>query len=174
MPPNPETAEHGDLLETVAQVLLKQDGLARNVLVSLEEEPKRWSELKPLLEGRGDESLNMCLRFLQGESLIERRTDAREEPVVHRYELSPLGEEVLSFIEEHSQPPEGYTLVSPSGEVYRLYRKRVRAEDGKRQTVMFLSSRSSPEGKPVKRLTQPLHVDPEDLEGGDQDILVSA
>lgn len=154
--------------------MLKQDGLCRSVLESLEEEPKRWSELKPLLEGRGDESLNMALRFLQGQSLIERRTVAREKPVVHRYELSPLGAEVLSFIDENSRAPEGYTLVSPSGQVYRLVRKRVRTEDGKRRTVMFLTSKDSPEGKPVKRLTQPLHVDPEDLESGDPDIPVSA
>jgi DNA-binding HxlR family transcriptional regulator len=170
----PDTAGYEAFLETVAQVLLKQDGLCRNVLETLDEEPRRWSELKPLLEGRRDESLNMCLRFLQEESLIERRTDAREEPVVHRYELSPLGEEILSFIEEHSRAPEGYALVSPSGEVYRLFEKTVPAEGGGERRVLFLSSRRSPEGKPVKRLTEPLHVDPQDLEKGDSDILVSA
>ncbi len=174
MTANPDTAVYEEFLETVAQVMLKQDGLCRNVLESLDEEPKRWSELKPLLEGRGDESLNMCLRFLQEESLVERTTDARDEPVVHRYDLSPLGEEILSFIHENSRTPEGYTLVSPSGQVYRLVRKRVRTKDGKRETVMYLTSKSSPEGKPVKRLTKPLHVDPKDLESGDPDIPVSA
>lgn len=174
MTANPDTAVYEPFLETVAQVMLKQDGLCRDVLESIDEEPKRWSELKPLLEGRGDESLNMCLRFLQEESLVERTTDAREEPVVHRYDLSPLGEEILSFIHEHSRTPEGYTLVSPSGRVYRLVRKRVRTKDGKRQTVMYLTSKASPEGKPVKRLTKPLRVDPEDLESGEPDIPVSA
>lgn len=174
MPPNPSTAGHEAFLETVAQVMLKQDGLPRNVLDALDEDPKRWSQLKPLLEGRGDESLNMCLRFLMEEGLIDRRTDAREEPVVHRYELSPLGEEVLSFIHEPSPTPEGYALVAPSGEVYRLVRKRVRDENGTRRTVMYLTRKRPPKGKPVKRLTEPLHVDPQDLVGGDDEIPVSA
>lgn len=97
--------DQGGFLTTVAQVLLKQDGLPRGVLESLDEEPHRRSELEPLLEGRGDASLDMCLRFLQEESLIEQTTDAREDPVVHRYELSPLGKEVISFIGKHSTGP---------------------------------------------------------------------
>lgn len=173
MLPDPSTAGHEAFLETVAQVMLKQDGLARNILEAVDEEPKRWSGLKPFLKGRGDESLNMCLRFLMEEGLIDRTTDAREAPAVHRYELSPLGEEVRSFIREPSSTPEGYALVAPSGEVYRLVRKRVRDEEGARRTVMYLTRKSSPTGTPVKRLTEPLHVDPEDLVGGDDEIPVS-
>lgn len=102
MPPGDETSGLDEAPETIAQDLFKHKEFCRKMLESLDEGPKRRSGLKPLLRGRGDESLNVCLAFLQEESLIERRTDAREEVAVHRYEISPLGEQVLSFIGEHS------------------------------------------------------------------------
>lgn len=101
------TPEYQAFLETVANLVLKQEGLCRSVLESLMEGPKRWSDLKPLLRGRGDESLNMCLRFLLEESLVERSTDARQHPVVHEYRISPLGQEALRFIADRAQTPEG-------------------------------------------------------------------
>jgi len=174
MASRPAAPEQEAFLETVANVVLKQAGLCRDVLEALEAGPKRWTGLKPLLHGRGDESLNMALRFLLEESLIERRTDARRQPVVHEYRLSPLGHEALRFIYDRSRTPEGYALVAPSGRVYRLFRKRVRSAGGKRETVLFLSSRAFPEGEPVKRLTRPFQVDPDELESGKADILVSA
>lgn len=169
-----ENPEYEAFLETVANLVLKQEGLCRSVLESLEGGPKRWSDLKPLLEGRGDESLNMCLRFLAEESLVERSTDARQHPVVHEYRISPLGREALRFIAERAQTPDSYALVTPSGRVYRLFRRTIRTKQGKRATILVLSSRPHPEGEPVKRLTTPLRVDPARLESGDPEIQASA
>ncbi len=93
-PPEP------DLPKALAISILGRDtDLDRRILSALAEEPHRYSELKPLLGGRGDHNLTVALQRLQDKGVVERRTSAREHPVVHRYSLSSLGEHVLRYVE---------------------------------------------------------------------------
>src|SRR5689334_3888596 len=73
--------------------------LRRAVLRQLVGRPRRYSELRPLLKGRRDHNLTVALQRLQRDGLVDRRTDARRAPVVHSYELTPLGIEALLAME---------------------------------------------------------------------------
>lgn len=84
----------------LAHELLGQPGnLRARVLYALLGKPLRYSDLRPLLAGKPDNSLTVALRTLQRDGLIERRTNARREPVVHSYELTPLGVQVVLAME---------------------------------------------------------------------------
>jgi len=85
-----------DLPLTLAYGLLGRRGdLDARLLHELVGRPKRYSELKVVLEGRRDHNLTVALKRLQLQGLLDRRTDARREPVVHTYELSALGIQVV-------------------------------------------------------------------------------
>jgi DNA-binding HxlR family transcriptional regulator len=76
----------------LAYALVAEEGdLRRTVLLELVGRPRRYTELKGLLRGRRDHNLTVALTRLQRDGLIDRRTDARARPVVHAYELTPLG-----------------------------------------------------------------------------------
>src|SRR5882672_9772366 len=80
----------------LAYELVAEDGdLRRKVLLELLGKPRRYAELKPLLRGRRDHNLTVALMRLQRDGLIDRRTNARQRPVVHSYELTPLGIQVI-------------------------------------------------------------------------------
>lgn len=80
----------------VAYALLgKENDLERSILYSLLGQPKRYSELKPLIGKKRDNNLTVALARLQSEGLIERRTRAREQPVTHVYGISYLGIHVV-------------------------------------------------------------------------------
>ena len=78
-------------LRLAYQVVAEQGDLRRTVLHELLGRPKRYAELKPLLRGRRDHNLTVALSRLQRDGLIDRRTNARTRPIVHTYELTPLG-----------------------------------------------------------------------------------
>lgn len=92
----------GDLeLKLAHQLLSTEDGISRRVLYDLLGRPKRYSELKPVLpEGKSENSLTVALKTLRRNGLIDQRTDAREAPVVHRYEITPLGIQVVLTIQQ--------------------------------------------------------------------------
>lgn len=82
------------------QLLSQETGVGRDVLYELLGRPKRYSELKPVLEeGKSENSLTVALKTLRRNGLVDRRTDARQAPPVHRYELTPLGIEVVLTME---------------------------------------------------------------------------
>lgn len=80
------------------RLVARESPLDRAVLLELVGRPKRYAELKPLLGDKGDNNLTVALKRLQEWGLIERRTDARQEPAVHTYELTPLGIQVVLAI----------------------------------------------------------------------------
>lgn len=83
-------------LRLAYQLLSTEDGISRKVLYELLGRPKRYSELKTVLpEGKSENSLTVALKTLRRNGLVDQRTDAREEPVVHRYEVTPLGIQVV-------------------------------------------------------------------------------
>lgn len=84
----------------LAHELLGQPGnLRARILYALLGKPLRYSDLRPLLAGKPDNSLTVALRTLQRDGLVERRTNARREPVIHTYELTPLGVQVVLAME---------------------------------------------------------------------------
>lgn len=79
------------------QVIARETDLDRAILESLAAGPRRYTELKPLLGDRNDHNLTKVLKRLVEDGLIDRRTQARQRPTVHRYELTALGERVLEL-----------------------------------------------------------------------------
>lgn len=86
-------------LKLAHELLAKDSDLDLRILHDLLGHPKRYSELKPLLGDLNDHNLTVALKRLQRDGLIQRRTDARREPVVHRYEISPLGIQVVLAVQ---------------------------------------------------------------------------
>lgn len=87
-------------LQLAYQLLSTEDGISRKVLYELIGQPKRYSELKTVLpEGKSENSLTVALKTLRRNGLVDQRTDAREKPVVQRYELTPLGIQVVIAIQ---------------------------------------------------------------------------
>ena len=85
-----------DLTLRRAYELIAEEGdLRRLILFDLIGRPRRYNELKRLLRGRRDHNLTVALTRLQRDGLVDRRTDARQRPVVHTYELTPLGIQVI-------------------------------------------------------------------------------
>lgn len=80
------------------RLIARESPLDRAILHELIGRPKRYADLKPLLGEKADNNLTVALKRLQEWGLIERRTDARREPVVHSYELTPLGIQVILAI----------------------------------------------------------------------------
>lgn len=73
------------------RLLGKASDLDRNVLLSLIGRPQRFSELEPLLRGRGKNTLTQALARLEGDGLIQGRLNARREPPILAYELTSFG-----------------------------------------------------------------------------------
>lgn len=107
------------------RLVARESPLDRAVLHELIGRPKRYGDLKPLLGDKGDHNLTVCLRRLQEWGLIERRTDARQEPAVHAYELTPLGIQTVLAIQ----------TIKPLHEslgIYESARRRAAEESGLR------------------------------------------
>lgn len=87
-------------LKLAHQLLSTKDGVSRKVLYELLGRPKRYSELKPALgEGKSENSLTVALKTLRRNGLVDQRTDARKEPVVHRYQITSLGIQTVLAIQ---------------------------------------------------------------------------
>ena len=103
-----------DLTLRRAYELVAEEGdLRRLILFDLIGRPRRYNELKPLLRGRRDHNLTVALTRLQRDGLVDRRTDARQRPVVHSYELTPLGIQVIL----------GMQSIRPVHEAFESYRR---------------------------------------------------
>jgi len=103
-----------DLTLRRAYELIAEEGdLRRLILFDLIGRPRRYNELKPLLRGRRDHNLTVALARLQRDGLIDRRTDARRRPVIHSYELTPLGVRVIL----------GMQSIRPGHEAFESYRR---------------------------------------------------
>lgn len=100
-------------------LLGKASDLDRRILHECLGRPKPYGELRPLLAGRRDHNLTAALQRLQRDGLLLRRTDARREPMVHAYELSPLGIEVVLALQ----------ALRPLHESLRLYGRAREAAD---------------------------------------------
>lgn len=91
------------------RILGKDSDLDRNVLLTLIGRPQRFSELEPLLRGRGKNNLTQALLRLESEGLIQARLNARRTPSVQTYELTAFGILVirnLIALEKAGQVPE--------------------------------------------------------------------
>lgn len=73
------------------RILGKKSDVDRNVLLTLIGRPQRFSELEPILRGRGKNTLTQALERLEGDGLIQARLNARREPPVSTYELTSFG-----------------------------------------------------------------------------------
>lgn len=73
----------------------KESTLERRILYNLLGQPKRYSELKPLIGEKRDHNLTVALQRLQVTGLIDRRTNARQKPIIHAYQITPLGIQVV-------------------------------------------------------------------------------
>jgi len=93
-PPPIPTVEDAHL-KLAYELTLQESGLGKLVLYNLLGRPRRYKELKELLGERRDHNLTVALQSLQRSGLIDRRTSARTRPVVHTYEITPLGIQVV-------------------------------------------------------------------------------
>jgi len=75
----------------LAKKLEQGNPLDREIVVRLIGRPHRYSELQPLLRGRGKNNLTQALKRLQLESIIDMRTNFRASPRYDYYELSFIG-----------------------------------------------------------------------------------
>ena len=73
------------------RILGKDSDVDRNVLLTLIGRPQRFSELEPLLRGRGKNNLTQALARLESEGLVQARLNGRREPPVQTYELTAFG-----------------------------------------------------------------------------------
>jgi DNA-binding HxlR family transcriptional regulator len=73
------------------RILGKDSDLDRNVLLTLIGRPQRFSELEPLLRGRGKNNLTQALARLESEGLVQARLNGRRDPPVQTYELTAFG-----------------------------------------------------------------------------------
>lgn len=84
-----------------AHRLLGQDNpLDRRIVETLVGRPRRYGELKGLLEGKRDHNLTMALDRLRRDGLVDQRVDASSRPTVKSYELSQLGIQVVLRMHE--------------------------------------------------------------------------
>lgn len=100
-------------LRRAYELVAEAGDLRRLVLFDLMGRPRRYHELKPLLRGRRDHNLTVALTRLQRDGLIHRRTDARQRPILHTYELTPLGIQVIL----------GMQAIRPLHEALESYRR---------------------------------------------------
>lgn len=87
--------EPGTMDLVVHRLLGQANCLDLRILEALVAEPKRFTELKPLIGERYDHNLTVALARLARDALIERRSFLEADEVVHRYRLTPVGVEAL-------------------------------------------------------------------------------
>ena len=85
----------------LAHRLLAADGdMDRRILGALVGRPRRFGELKPLLDNRTEANLTQALRRLTRDGLIVQRAADWDDPSLKTHELTPLGTRVLYHIVE--------------------------------------------------------------------------
>ncbi|MEK6975242.1 MAG: winged helix-turn-helix transcriptional regulator [Candidatus Thermoplasmatota archaeon] len=85
----------------LAHRFLGQDNpLDRGILEGLVGRPRRYGELKPLLQGKRDHNLTMALDRLRRDGLVDQRIDASTKPPTKSYELTNLGVHVVLRMHE--------------------------------------------------------------------------
>jgi DNA-binding HxlR family transcriptional regulator len=86
----------------LAKKLANGNELRLRILLALIGRPHRYSELRPLLAGKGDELLNRALRSLVMDGILDRRSDVSKRPAIESYELSDLGSRVIFALAERA------------------------------------------------------------------------
>lgn len=92
----PERLEYG----LAHQYMGQSNPLVRDILYGLVGQPKRYSELKPLLRGKKDNNLTNALENLLDDGVIDQRVDARRKPATYLYQLTELGKLVVFKMEQ--------------------------------------------------------------------------
>lgn len=95
-----EPPQPGHPVKQACRIIAQSSDIDRRILRSLAEGAKRYSELKPVLDGRNDHNLTVALKRLQREGLVRRRSGGGEGRDIHRYELSGLGHHTLLAVDE--------------------------------------------------------------------------
>lgn len=109
MPKGPDEVPANWDLTLAHRILGKDSDLDRHVLFALIGRPQRFSELEPILRGRGKNNLTQALVRLEAEGLVQARLNARRKPPVQTYELTAFGILVirnLLALEKAAQLPE--------------------------------------------------------------------
>lgn len=76
-------------------LLSQESGLWGEILFELLGQPKRYSNLKPLLGDQAENTLTYALRKLVDEGLVERTSDVIDDELVERYAISRKGIDVF-------------------------------------------------------------------------------
>lgn len=71
--------------------MARENPLDRRILYELLGRPKRYSDLKHLLEGKHDNNLTVALERLRKNGLVGRWSDLRNTPPTQEYEITDLG-----------------------------------------------------------------------------------
>lgn len=85
-------------LAIAVRLLDHPTGLDLRILDALVGQPQRYSELRPLLDGGNDNTLNRALERLRDEGTIEQRLDLQRRQKV--YALTALGKLVLFRVQQ--------------------------------------------------------------------------
>jgi DNA-binding HxlR family transcriptional regulator len=115
------TVEEGIHLRLAYELAAEDGDLRRGILQELVGRPQRYADLKVLLRGRRDHNLTVALVRLQRDGLISRRTNARQKPPTHTYELSSLGIQVVLAMQ----------TIRPVGEILAAYEAGRKASVGR-------------------------------------------
>lgn len=86
-----------------ARLIGKRDDIDLKILEALVGHPKRYTELKTLLNGRRDHVLTKALARLRRDGLIDQGLDLQQEPPERHYSLTNLG--VLVVFRVHEMKP---------------------------------------------------------------------
>lgn len=80
-------------------LLSQESGLWGEILFELLGQPKRYSNLKPLLGDQAENTLTYALKKLVDEGLVERTSDVIDDELVERYAISRKGIDVFLHIQ---------------------------------------------------------------------------
>lgn len=92
--------EPGVEYKLAARLLGKQDDLDLRILESLVGHPHRYTDLKPLLRGRGDHTLTKALERLRRDGMVDQGFDLAGTHPERYYALTRLGVLVVFRIHE--------------------------------------------------------------------------
>jgi DNA-binding HxlR family transcriptional regulator len=94
-PPAPDVEYHH-----AHRLLGQTNPLDRSILEILVGRPRRYGDMRILLDGKRDHNLTMALERLRRDGLVDQRVDASTRPPVKAYELTQLGIQVVLRMHE--------------------------------------------------------------------------
>lgn len=104
-----------DEWELAHELLTQESGLWTEILYALLGGPRRYSDLKPLLDDQAENTLTYALKKLGEEGLVKRRSDLVDDELVKQYEITNKGIDTFLKLYLISNVGRMVDLVGPVG-----------------------------------------------------------